>query len=352
MIDHLLKNFNDEDFKIFNEEFYEFLPDIVFDSHVHLWKKSFIINDISKDRQKQNPFLDPEVIDGFSIEDFYNFSKKLFPGKKYKGLFFGLPLKEVNLDAANSYISDVCKKTNSYGLFIPKPCLKKIPENFFKDKFVGFKPYPDLADFKTPKDFSKLDIDVSIFDFISKEVMEFSNEYGLILLIHIPRKGRLNDKRNIEELSTIGEKYKNIKIILAHAGRSYCFEDIKSSIYYIKNIRNIYVDTAMINNFSVNKTLINMLGSEKILFGTDSKISLFKGKNVEINNKHFFVTKDPKLWSLSSIDMNLDFTFYVYEIIRAIKLASEELNLSKKQVDNIFYSNLKRMIEDICEKIK
>jgi len=296
--------------------------------------------------------LDPEVIDGFTLEDFYNFSVKFFPGKKYMGLFFGLPLKEIDLDAVNSYISGVCKETNSHGLFIPEPSLKKIPDNFFKDKFVGFKPYPDLADFETPEDFSKLDIGVSIFDFISKEVLEFSNEYGLILLIHIPRKGRLNDKRNIEELSTIGKKYKNIKVILAHAGRSYCYEDIRNSIHYIKDIKNLYVDTAMINNFSVNKTLVNILGPEKILFGTDSKISLFKGKNVEINNKHFFVTKEPKLWSLSSTDMNLDFTFCIYEIIRAIKLASDELNLNREQIDHIFYSHLAQMIEDISVKVK
>ncbi|MHB1336745.1 MAG: amidohydrolase family protein [Candidatus Humimicrobiaceae bacterium] len=352
MIGDLLKNFGDEDLKIFNEEFSEFLPDSIFDSHVHLWKKNFIVNNISKDRQKQNPFLDPEVIDSFTIEDFYNFPGKLFPGKNYMGLFFGLPLKEINLDATNSYISDVCKETNSHGLFIPEPSLKKIPDNFFKDKFVGFKPYPDLVGFETPEDFSKLDIDVSMFDFISKEVLEFSNEYSLILLIHIPRKGRLNDKRNIEELITIGKKYKNIKVILAHAGRSYCYEDIRNSIHYIKDIKNLYVDTAMINNFSVNKTLINMLGSEKILFGTDSKISLFKGKNVEINNKHFFVTKEPKLWSLSSTEMNLDFTFNVYEIIRAIKLASEELNLNREQVNHIFYSNAVQMIDDISKKIK
>jgi len=352
LIKNLLKDFKTTDLKIFKEEFAEFLPENIFDSHIHLWKKSFINYEIPEERQKQNPFLDPGIIEGFTIEDFNYFSEKLFPGKNYRGLFFALPLKEIDLNKANKYISDVCKKNESYGLFVPDPSLKKIPENFFEDKFVGFKPYPDLVDFKAPEDFSKLDIDVSIFDFISKEVLEFSNEYGLILLIHIPRKGRLNDKRNIEELSTIGKKYKNIKMILAHAGRSYCYEDIRNSIQYIKDIKNLYVDTAMINNFSVNKTLIKMLGSEKLLFGTDLVIALLKGKNIEINNRHFFVTKEPKLWSLSSSTMNLDFTYFIYEIIRAIKLAAEELNLNKIQINNIFYSNINLMIKEIVNRIK
>ena len=193
-----------------------------------------------------------------------------------------------------------------------------------------------------------LDIDISIFDFISKKVFEFSQEYGLILLIHIPRAGRLNDRRNIEELKTISKKYPNIKIVLAHAGRSYCYSDIKDSIKYLKEIKNLYVDTAMINSFSVNKVLMEELGSERILYGSDLPIATFKGKNIDINNRHYFVTNTPKVWSLSASEMSLDdFTLFIYEIIRAIRVAALSLNLGKEDIENIFYLNAKRLIEDI-----
>ncbi|MDZ7837479.1 MAG: amidohydrolase family protein [Actinomycetota bacterium] len=72
-----------------------------------------------------------------------------------------------------------------------------------------------------------------MFDFISDQVLEFCQEYGLILLIHIPRAKRLRDRRNIEELKEMGRRYPNIKIVLAHAGRSYCYSDIKDSIMII-----------------------------------------------------------------------------------------------------------------------
>ncbi|MCL5771286.1 MAG: amidohydrolase family protein [Actinobacteria bacterium] len=348
---NLLKDFNEKDLKIFNHEFNNFLPKRIMDFHVHLWKKDFLNKDISEERQKANPFADPDIIDRFVFEDFETVANTLFPDKEYSGLFFGLPAKEVDLSKANKYVSDVCKDNGCHGLYIPEPGFDEIPDNFFGNGFVGFKPYPDLVDFETPSDFLKLDIDVSIFDFISKKVLEFSNEYGLILLIHIPRKGRLNDKRNIEELRKIGEKYKNIKVILAHAGRSYCYEDIRSGIQYIKNMENLYVDTAMINNFSVNKLLMEELGPERILYGSDLAVAALKGKNIDINNRHYFVTNTPKSWSLSSSEMNLDdFTFFIYEIIRAIKLASKELNLNKKQIEDIFYSNAHRIIKEISDK--
>lgn len=352
MLNNFLKDLSDEDLKIFDEEISNFLPAEIIDSHVHLWKKDFFKENISKNRLNQNPALDSDIIDGFTIEDFKNVTEKIFPGKTYNGLFFGLPIKEANLNKTNEYISGVCIKNSSYGLFNPIPDLKEIPQDFFKNRFIGFKPYPDLVDFKAPEDFSKLDIDVSIFDFISKKVLEFCQDYGLILLIHLPRKDRLNDRRNIEEIKAIGEKYPNIKIVLAHAGRSYCFSDIKDSIGYLKGIKNLYVDTAMINSFSVNKVLLEELGSEKILYGSDLPIATFKGKNIDINNRHYFVTSTPKPWSLSSSEMNLDsFTFSIYEIIRAIKLAADELKISNKQIEQIFYLNAQRMISDINKNI-
>lgn len=347
----ILNNFDAADLKIYKEEFFDFLPKNIFDIHVHLWKKKFISSEISKNRKNQNPFLDPDILVGFTIEDFQTAMSTVLPDKEVEGLYFALPVKEANLQQSNEYIAEICKKNNSYGLYVPEPKQGLIPDDFFKNRFIGFKPYPDLVEFEEPKSFSELDIDISNFDFISKTVLEFSNEYGLILLIHIPRKGRLNDKRNISELETIANKYKNIKIILAHAGRSYCYEDIKESINFIKRIKNLYVDTAMINNFSVNKILIKELGPERILFGSDSVISLLKGKNIEINNKHFFVTKYPKNWSLSSKKMNLDFTLFLYEIIRSVKLAAEELKLSKKDIEKIFYYNSRNMINEIVSKI-
>lgn len=349
---NLLKEFSEADLKIFKEEFNDFLPKNILDSHVHLWKKEFFKEEISIDKQKTNPFADKDIIDGFTFSDFKFVANKLFPNKIYEGLFFGLPIKEINLQMANKYISNVCMENNCYGLYIPEPNLKNIPEDFFKNRFIGFKPYPDLVEYKMPTDFSELDIDVSIFDFISKKVLEFSEENGLILLIHIPRKNRLNDKRNIEEISTIATKYKNIKIILAHAGRSYCYSDIKDSISYLKDFKNLYVDTAMINNFSVNKLLIKELGPEKILYGSDLAIAALKGKNIEINNKHYFVTNVPHSWSLSSSEMNLDnFTYFIYEIIGAIKIAVKSLNLDEKDIENIFYLNAKRLIDDILYSI-
>ncbi len=348
---NLLKDYNKSDKEIYEKEFFNFLPNKIIDSHIHLWKMDFFNKAISADRQKSNPFADPDIIEGFTFEEFGFVKETLFKDKEYEGIFFALPVKEIDLNLANKYVADTCKINNCYGLFVPSPDQKFIPDDFFENNFIGFKPYPDLTEYSQPDDFSKLDIDVSIFDFISKSVFNFADKHGLIILIHIPRKGRLNDQRNIIEIREIVKEYPNAKIILAHAGRSYCYTDIKDSIKYLKGFDNLYVDTAMINSYSVNKVLIEELGVEKVLYGSDLCVAALKGKNVDINNRHYFITSKPRTWSLSSNEMNLEnFTYFIYEIIRAIKVASEDIKLQKKEIENIFYGNIAKIITSILKK--
>jgi uncharacterized protein len=350
-MERILQDYTPKDLKVFHDEWKDFLPEKIIDFHIHLWKRSFL-EDVDKDRRRIQPFYDADVFAGFSANDYDLLTQKLFPDKKVQGLFFGLPLKEVQADLTNAYIAEVCDQKKCFGLFIPAPGQKEIPHDFFEKRFIGFKPYPDLAFSSRGADISKLDIDIGLFDFISESVLDFSNTYGLFILIHLPRKERLNSKANIEEIRTISKKYPAIKIILAHAGRSYCYWDIKDSIGSIKDIQNLYVDTAMVNSASVMRLLLEELGPDRILYGSDLPVAAIKGKNIDVNNKHYFVTSKPRPWSLSSSVMDLgSFTFFVYETIRAIKAAIESLGMPREAVEKIFYGNARRLTDAVLENI-
>ncbi len=334
-----------EDIAIYKEEFEEFLPERIFDFHVHTWKKDFLKIPITFERIKQNPILDQGIGD-FSVKDFDLITKKLFPVNKYHGLFFGLPLKEVDLKENNDYVAEICRKKRTYGLYVPEPDLEEIPIDYFEDKFIGFKPYLDLVPPGMLEGPSSLD--VSIFNFISKKVLEYSDEHGLVLLLHIPREGRLGDKKNIEEITTISQEYPNIKLIIAHAGRSYCYNDIDKHIEHIVGLDNLYIDTAMINESSVIRLLLEKLGPQRVIYGSDLPVSAFRGKNIDIDNKHYFVTDTKKSWSLTDEEIgSSDMTLFIYETIRAIKSAATDLALNREEVKSIFFLNAVRLIDSI-----
>lgn len=345
------KNFiyNSKDKDIFESELKEYLPSKIIDSHVHLWKKDHISIDIEKitfDRLRRHPFLSVDMWDNFSYLDFVTVSKTIFPRIEYDGLFFSLPFREVDIKKANEMIKDDVISRNKTALFIPIATDKYnyLEKKIKEENFIGLKPYPDLA--------VGLDYDnqnsISIFNFLTEEHLKIANKLGLIILLHIPKIKRLNDKKNLDDIINICNSYPNIKLILAHAGRSYCVFDLVDSIKKIYRLKNLYVDTAMINNWEVIELLLEYLGCEKIIYGSDLPVAAFRGKNICINNKHFFVTYPPFPWSLSNESLREDnFTFFLYEEIRAILKAIKKKKMDKKVISNIFYKNIKDLMDSV-----
>ena len=142
--------------------------------------------------------------------------------------------------------------------------------------------------------------------------------------------------------------FPNLRLILAHAGRSYCVCDIIDSIRHIKNLDNVFVDTAVINNWEVIEILLKELGSERIIYGSDFPIAALRGKNICINNKHYFVTARVFPWSISGSGIKeQNMTFFIYEEIREILKGVYKTGLGKKDIDNIFFNNIKNILDSI-----
>ena len=206
-------------------------------------------------------------------------------------------------------------------------------------RFLGFKPYPDLKGVKGNE--------IRIYDFLNKSVLEFSNENELIIILHLPRKDRLRSKDNVNEIIEILKKYKKIKLILAHIGRSFCVNDMLNNIDLIKDYNNLFFDIALINEYQVFELLFKKVDINKIMFGTDYPLGLLKGKDICINNNHYYVTKEIYGWGLGPLQPSLvDFTLYVYEEIRSLLCAINNVKTNKVDecLNKIFYENLKREI--------
>jgi len=332
------QDFQQSDKEIYGKELKNFLPDNILDVHVHLWLEKHINYFPEK---ASNPFIDFNNFPEFSIEDFEIIKKTLFKNKKYTGVFFGNPFRNLKLEEMNSYIFELVGKDN-YCLYIPSPN-DNLNSKFFSKissnpNFIGFKPYPKLTD-------KKQDEDVKITDFLNANVLEYADSNELLILLHLPRKKRLADKNNILELKEITKKYKKIKLLLAHSGRSYCLCDIENAIEEIRDIKNLYFELSFIHDWEIVQLILNKIDNNKIIYGSDMPVSTLKGKNICINNEHYFVTKKPFEWSIGSNFLNLGFTYFLYEQIRALKKAFYNLGIKKDSyIEDIFFNNINNII--------
>ena len=350
----MIKDFKyfENDRKVYEEYIKKYIPKEVIDFHVHIWRGRHISDNIDPVKKETDPFFSFDSIDEFSFEDFDNISQTLFPENDYRGLFFGAPFEEIDIEANNQMIIDRAVKYNIKGLYIPKADHKPehVEEKILEGNLYGFKPYPDLA---IGKKYRHDQDSVSISEIITEEQLGLADKYGLVVLLHIPKSERLRDKENIREIVEIAHSYPHLKLILAHAGRSYCVYDIIDSIAEIKDLKNVFVDTAMINNWEVIEILLKDLGSERIIYGSDFPIAALRGKNICVNDKHYFFTAKSFPWSISNAKIDeQNITFFIYEEIKEILKAIFKNSMGKKEIENIFFNNARKILDDINNKRK
>lgn len=327
---------------IWDDELKDFVPDTIFDFHCHIWLRDHMRETWSM--ESTNPSL-PITCEEFSVEDLVKAESTLFPGRKVETLMFGFPAKEVDIDKNNDYVSHSIQKVNGYGLMMPSlgASSEELDTIVSEGNFIGFKPYWTFVTWKEQDE-------VRISDMVTRAQLEVANARKLIILLHIPRKLRLADPDNLDWIKKMAKRYPNARFVIAHVGRSYCSWPAKAGLDQLKDLENVYFDTAMVQNPVVYQLLFRKVSLERIIFGTDLPIAWERGRVVCVNGRNLFVTAKPYSWSLSMAgEKALECTYFVYEMLRAIKEAAELEGLSPTQLKSIFYDNAKRIVEDVAK---
>ena len=63
-------------------------------------------------------------------------------------------------------------------------------------------------------------------DFFTPDQLKKMDELGAIVMLHIPRHGRLKDPVNIAQIIELKQCFPNIRLIIAHIGRAYVRGDV------------------------------------------------------------------------------------------------------------------------------
>ncbi|WP_066685773.1 amidohydrolase family protein [Christensenella intestinihominis] len=337
----------EDDRKQFAEEFLVRLPARIIDSHVHVWTHACVA--IPKEEygkyKQYKPWTDFDYMKEFTIEDYLFCAKSAFPPKTVIPIVFGSPFPQIDRTMVNEYVMEHAQK---YGLgfyYIPGQYedmeeTEKKYNLLGRKGFLGLKPYPDIPVVQGRE--------CGIYDMLNQSALEYAQQNKLFILLHIPRKGRLHDADNRRELDECTRTYPDAKFILAHVGRAFCYKDIDGLIDFLVGRENVWFDTALINSGPVLEYLLHRVDSTRILFGSDAPLAFCRGKDIEINNKHYYVSEHPVPWGLGPMGGSIqEFTFYIYEEIRELLRASKAVygQNETSHLENIFYKNAGKMLK-------
>jgi glutamate-1-semialdehyde 2,1-aminomutase len=341
------RHYEEVDMPIYHTFLSPYLPEKILDFHTHIWKSEhWKIIPWEKDIKGGRYMV---VEKEYTAEKLISDMRYLFPDREYNCVCFGLPTPSIDVEKSNAYVIEKSKKKQQlFPLLVAGKGLiskKEIERAIFEKGFLGYKVFlPWQGD-----NYSNIKVE----DMIGNEEMDIANRYGLIVLLHVPGKNRLADPMVQKSIRYYSKKYINAKIILAHCGRCYHPDDMFKAIKSIKDLENVYLDTAMVMEPMIFQILFSEIKSSRIIFGTDIPIALMRGRRVYV--KDHWVDVVLKGYPPSAFRVegdNFDATFMVYEIILAIIRAGKISGLSKEEISRIFHKNGFNLIKEVLKVIK
>lgn len=328
---------------IFETEFADWLPSRIFDIHAHTWAADHVRRPIAEERV--GLVFEAEAVPWQDLQEAYTL---LFPGKHVDFVAFGMPLNVIDREANNAYITAHIDNQSSFGFYIPglEDDAEHIANAIRAGGFVGLKPYLAYVTWK-PLD------EIRITDFLTPAMLEAAHEYHLPVMLHVPRNTRLPDPDNLRDLEMIAAQYPSAAIILAHGGRAYSRDLIEPALDVVATLPNMSFDFSNVQAADVVQAILERMPPDKVMYGSDIPVATVRGLLLMLNGQRLCITRKTFDWSISSREPGqLRCTFMGYEQIRAMKRACTALGLGADEVERLFYTNARRLVDSALESVQ
>lgn len=336
----------ENDRRIYEEELKDFLPDKFIDIHTHLWRKEFS-EGMTNTLSKRNVLWPSLVADNNPIEDLQETYRLMFPGKEVSALCF---TTRVPYDKNNEYVAKSTAAAGWAGLYfsVPSQSAEEVEKGIRDGGFLGVKSYLSRSPSYIPTK------EIRIFDFFPKHQLEMLNRIGGIVMLHLPRDGRLQDPVNLHQILELKAEFPNVKLIVAHVGRAYTKEDVGNAFDLLDTNPDILYDfSANCCEYAITE-VIRHAGVKKVFFGSDMPILRMRTHRIQENGTYINLvppgmygdpSQDPHLREVSAEEAE-KITFFMYEELLAFKRAAKALNLSRRDVEDIMYNNARKLLDE------
>lgn len=311
----------DRDLAFYEEYINPRLPARLFDMHLHVTRPSDTVNvkqeQIDKDWAMQCGFRMDE-------KDLAAYMQTLWGDREVSVNAFPMPIRGVDLASANLHLEHLLSggKVGAHLTFrtaemaiSPDMDPAACEEMLLRGGFIGYKPYPDLVS-------GEKGAEIRIPDFLPDAFMQSLDRHGRAVTIHLPRAGRIASPDNIRELLELRQKFPNVRIIIAHYGRSYNTEVIEAAWREMgSDMKGFWFDCAAVVNPAMHRFMLEHLPQDRIFYGSDMPLLLWHGKRTWENGTYHNHVREAFPWSAKLSDTEEEkegYTFFLYEQMKAL----------------------------------
>jgi predicted TIM-barrel fold metal-dependent hydrolase len=331
---------------IHDRELADFLPDRFIDVHTHVWLDEHKHH--RPDEHSRTVSWPSRVAKDCSIDDLEESYRLMFPGRSVKALIFSSVSEGDEVEAMNAYVSESGRSHGHPTLMYAFPSWsgKDVDRKIRAGRFLGVKVYLNLSPAYLPRQ------EIRIFDFLPPHQLDALDRGRRVVMLHIPRDGRLRDPVNLEQMLEIERTWPRVRLIIAHVGRAYCDEDVGDAFQRLSGTRSMVFDFAANTNDRVFEQAIRTFGPERCLFGSDLPITRMRmrriceaGRYINLVQRGMYgdVSGDKNMREVGGPEAER-LTTFMYEEMLAIKRACTRVGVDKRGVEAIFRTNAERVL--------
>ncbi|MHC4563622.1 MAG: amidohydrolase family protein [Planctomycetota bacterium] len=337
-------HYTDVDRAFWAEHLDGWLPDRIVDAHVHVDDPVLRLEEMTEEKRRQHWVA--EVFEPMTAETLDHCDATVFPGRTITHVAMGTPDLSFDIESDNEYVRSRCLGRNwpSLSALPPQWSAERVAEELDKPGVIGLKPYYALISHDpTTRD---KHIEAGIFEFLPHHVLEVLNDRRAWVTLHVPKARRLGHPDNIREIKEIRRRYPDVIVVIAHLGRCYTKPHAREAFAPLADDDGLYFDNSAVLNPAVHRMALEAFGPERILYGTDNPILYMRGRrcwkgdryiNHTSADLHFNTDREPP-------EVEATYTLFMYEALRAIKSACDEVGIGPDSIEAIFCGNAERLI--------
>jgi uncharacterized protein len=310
------------------------LPPIVLDFHTHAWRKADWQRVPWKSGVQGGGYM--VAAEDYPVERLIADGRLAFPDREYRAVFFGYPTPSADNVKDTAYVAEAAKNRGMYPLMVTGAPLgvpaAVIRERIEAGPFLGFKVHtPWQGD-----DYGN----TSVRDMIGPNEMSVAQELGLVVMLHVPRSGRLADPEIQAGVKALSKEWPGAKIVLAHCGRCYLPAEMARAIGSVKDLPNVYLDTSMVMDETVLHMVFDEIDSARIFFATDFPIAAMLGRRVRVMNHWVdIVMSDAPASAYRVPAAGIGATYMAQEIAAAVVTAGRAAGITAEKLRSVFFDN-------------
>jgi len=327
------------DLPFYRNEIAPFLPAKVLDFHTHVWSARNWKTVPWRTGAKGGKYM--VVAEKYLPADMLADGRRCFPDRQYHAVCFGYPVPVVDWQKDTAFVAAAARMNKTLfplvlggrGLEVGR---REYESALDSHGFYGFKVFlPWYGD-----NYGNMTVE----RMLGRVETRLANERRLVVLLHVPRAGRLADPVVQRGVKWLAGECPDASIVLAHAGRCYLPAEMKKAIGSIRNLRNVSMDLSMVMDPLVVQIALDAIGPSRLMYATDFPVAAMRGRRVRVMDHWVDVVLPGYPASSYRVSGEVRATFMAWEIALAIRWAAELAGISRKDVHGIFWDNGMRLL--------